>query len=145
VVVGWEPASDSFGWVPFLEFDTPSFSRPPFQEGNVIGHARGRDRRASCDLRSGGSFHQKKDPFPKGTGSFFSRHACRRGSVLAVISRSVEGNMLMGGGRSSGKPTDAASSPFPSISVELRYAAILSISSRSQSVTNVQASRSLSK
>ena len=32
------------GWVPYQEFGTPSFSRPRFPEGNVIGHAGGQDR-----------------------------------------------------------------------------------------------------
>ena len=30
------------GWVPFLQFGTPSFFAARFQEGNIIGHAGGR-------------------------------------------------------------------------------------------------------
>jgi len=56
------------GWVPFFGFGTPMFSRPAFRLGDIIGHARGSGtRRASGELRGGGSFHQRWDPFRKDT------------------------------------------------------------------------------
>jgi hypothetical protein len=56
------------GWVPYEDSAPPLLSRSRFQEGKVIGHAEGpRPGEPQRRLRCGGSFHQKWDPFRKGT------------------------------------------------------------------------------